>query len=539
MTRREDDRQPTGSQNTHSTPDLLATTRNSASHPITWFEAARHTLVVGLSLVVALTGCDYDNSLPSHPTGATAIAAVSTPGSIPEGDAAIEPGTYRIPKSAWSVANFTVTFPEGWTVQYGHVYANQSDEDAEFGFYAVVVDEIFTEGCAGSNSGLTELGPGVDDLAEALLAQAGPTKNGPADTTLGGYPATRIELTVPEGFDLKPCNAADIGLQIWYSPPADKNFVLLADHTASVYIVDVNGARQVFVAQHPTTTSDAERAELQSTLDSIRIEEPAVEPEESPTAASVQASTTQPSATTTSTTEPPSTTTTVPPGWSGAIRDPSDVDQSMVLVTEDPPYGPSILTWIDPVDAPTGWVDVERVQFEASLGFGDGEVIAGATQPYWWIELAAKPPLVTELEPGLVIAYGLVLETSGDGVADYLIGIDNEAPNPGDYRVWVTDLAAGETDLQIGPYYGWPIEFVHPDEQQPGDALAEGRPRMVFTFLDGGPADMSFEQVRFYVWTSATRGDEVLANDFVPDIGWLTADSRALWDAQKGPYPVG
>lgn len=264
--------QPTGSQSTRSTPDLLATTRNSASHSITWFEAARHTLVVGLSLVVALTGCDDDTSPPSHPSAATATAAVSTPGSIPEGDAAIEPGTYRIPKSAWSVANFTVTFPEGWTVQYGHVYASQSDEADEFGFYAVVVDEIFTEGCAGSSSGLTELGPSVDDLAEALLEQAGPTKSGPADTTLGGYPATRIDLTVPEGFDLEPCNAADIGLQIWYSPPADKNFVLLDDAIASVYILDVDGERQVFVTQHAATTSEEDLAELQTVLDSIRIE---------------------------------------------------------------------------------------------------------------------------------------------------------------------------------------------------------------------------------------------------------------------------
>lgn len=78
-----------------------------------------------------------------------------------------------------------------------------------------------------------------------------------------------------------------------------------------------------------------------------------------------------------------------------------------------------MLTWQDPLDAPAGWVDVERVLFDASLGFDDdGQVVVdGVTQPSWRIELAAKPPLITELEPGLVIAYGLVLETTGDGVA--------------------------------------------------------------------------------------------------------------------------
>jgi hypothetical protein len=54
----------------------------------------------------------------------------------------IESGTYRIPRSEWSLADFTVTFPEGWTAQYGHVYIKHSDGDDELGFYAVVVDEI-------------------------------------------------------------------------------------------------------------------------------------------------------------------------------------------------------------------------------------------------------------------------------------------------------------------------------------------------------------------------------------------------------------
>jgi hypothetical protein len=53
--------------------------------------------------------------------------------------------------------------------------------------------------------------------------------------------------------------------------------------------------------------------------------------------------------------------------------------------------------------------------------------------------------------PGLLIAYGLVLDTTGDGVADYVVGIDNDAPDREDFRVWVSDLATGETDERIGP----------------------------------------------------------------------------------------
>ncbi len=62
------------------------------------------------------------------------------------------------------------------------------------------------------------------------------------------------------------------GLQIWYSQPADKYFVLLADGIASVYILDVDGERQVFMTQVRSATTDENRAELQAVLDSIHIE---------------------------------------------------------------------------------------------------------------------------------------------------------------------------------------------------------------------------------------------------------------------------
>ncbi len=156
-----------------------------------------------------------------HPTRTPCAA-------IPAGTAPIEPGTYRIPKSAWSVVDFTVSFPKGWTVQYGHTYLKHSDGDDELGFYAVQVDEIFTDACEGGED-FTEVGPSVYDLAEALLKQPGPRADGLYRDTLGGYPAIAIYLSIPKNLDLNACNLEGIGLQIWYSAPADKHFVLLRD----------------------------------------------------------------------------------------------------------------------------------------------------------------------------------------------------------------------------------------------------------------------------------------------------------------------
>jgi hypothetical protein len=122
----------------------------------------------------------------------------------------------------------------------------------------------------------------------------------------------------------------------------------------------------------------------------------------------------------------------------------------------------------------------------------------------------------------MLIAYGLVLETTGDGVADYLVGLDNDTPEPGHFHVWVTDLATGETDEQIGPPYGYPIEFFHPDEEQPGDFPPGAPATVIFTFL-GDSLGLNPSTVQFYTWTSAIRDGEVVAWDYAPDTGWITS----------------
>jgi hypothetical protein len=233
--------------------------------------------------MAVLTGCGggvTGEPPPSTPSATPSATPGVTVSPFPSSDepVAIEAGDYRIPISTWSVADFMVTFPKGWEVQYGHVYAKHSsdaeDAEDEFGFYAVVVDELYADAFAGETGDLRQVGPGVDDLAAALLKQPGPKASGPVETTLGGYPAVRIDLVIPESYDLTACSLASFGfegLQIWYSPPADKYFVLLPDATASVYIVDVDGQRQVFLTQSRSAAAEDAR-ELQAVLDSIRIE---------------------------------------------------------------------------------------------------------------------------------------------------------------------------------------------------------------------------------------------------------------------------
>lgn len=196
---------------------------------------------------------------------------------MPSGDGArdepIAPGMYRVPTSQWSTADFTISFPEGWTVQYGNIYHHKPHDDLTL--EAAVVDEVFVDACR-NGAVAKAVGPRVQDLVTALRNQSGPVISRPVKTTLGGYPATRIDLRVPRALDLASCRLADDGvrgLQIWYNQPTDNYFVLFPGAIASVYILDVGDQqRQVFVTQNRSPRSPEARAELKAVLDSIRIE---------------------------------------------------------------------------------------------------------------------------------------------------------------------------------------------------------------------------------------------------------------------------
>jgi hypothetical protein len=235
------------------------------------------SLAMLVLLMVVATACAGDATELRDASSVSATSRSSGPevATFAETDdpTPVEAGTYRIARSPWSVRDFTVTFPEGWTVQYGHVYAAQADTDAEFYFYAVAgVDEIYADACEGDKGDLMKVGRSVDDLIAALLQQPGPKATGPVGTALGGYPAKRIDFKIPEDLDLTTCSYGDIGIQIWHSSPTDKYFVLLPGGHASAYILNVDGRRQVFLTQYGPATSDEDVRQLQTVLDSIRIE---------------------------------------------------------------------------------------------------------------------------------------------------------------------------------------------------------------------------------------------------------------------------
>ena len=144
-------------------------------------------MVASLVALVGAAGCAGSAQRdPSAPPSAPRPRRRRTPatGDLPDGPLAA--GTYRIPRSAWSVADVTVTVPEGWGVQYGHILVKHPATDKELGIAPVVVDDIYGDAC-GASDDVVEVGPSVDDLVAALQAQTGPAVSDPVATSIGGH----------------------------------------------------------------------------------------------------------------------------------------------------------------------------------------------------------------------------------------------------------------------------------------------------------------------------------------------------------------
>lgn len=202
------------------------------------------------------------------------IATTPTPGALPTSDEPVEigAGTYLVRAGNGEVAPYTVTVPAGWAAQHGDILAKHPDEPGAIMIDSFVLDttRLTDDACTGPET-LGKAQTSTAGLVAGLRAQgSGPRVGDPVAATVGGLPATRIDLDFPSAPPRTSCRLARGGLQIWRGAPSDY-FVLFPAESASVYVVDVGGRSQLFVTQTRDDASAADRAELESILGSIRI----------------------------------------------------------------------------------------------------------------------------------------------------------------------------------------------------------------------------------------------------------------------------
>jgi len=173
--------------------------------------------------------------------------------------------------------SITVAAP-GWRSQQGFEFIKGTEgapDGAGFIFWPDTPDNVYADPCA--HKPLTPAaGPGIAPLANAVSRIPG-TKliSGPTDVSVGGHPATRTVITIPEDVG---CTAGERGFKLWYDSgmgPDGGRFPTVLPSTMRVWIIDVDGTVVWIDGETYETyedTSPTLEREMQQMIDSIVFE---------------------------------------------------------------------------------------------------------------------------------------------------------------------------------------------------------------------------------------------------------------------------
>ena len=128
---------------------------------------------------------------------------------------------------------------------------------------------------------MSDPGPTIDDLVEALRTQRYRHATEPTEVTVSGYQGRVLELSVPddwvvtgdadfEGCDVEPSNGHRDFVS-WLGNGEGERYQQFAGQVDMLWILDVDGQRLVVDATYPPDTTHADRAELMSVVGSLRF----------------------------------------------------------------------------------------------------------------------------------------------------------------------------------------------------------------------------------------------------------------------------
>jgi hypothetical protein len=247
-------------------------------------------LVAGAAAAIFLVVVAWQ-FLPGRPDGpgdtptATPIPAAtpipSAPPPLAEGILAA--GTYRIDPFASATMTIDATVPDGgWLGGPPNAIGGPRGESNGPNGVAVAflrAQTINSDPCHWDKDGSgrapqegdIEVGPTVDDLAEALAGSSAYESTTPVDATLGGFSGKRLELQLAP--DPSGCDSYDgAGNQYFVFGGRDGGFFAQGDANRwQITIVDVDGTRLIGVLLSYAETSGEDLTAAQAILDSLVI----------------------------------------------------------------------------------------------------------------------------------------------------------------------------------------------------------------------------------------------------------------------------
>ena len=179
------------------------------------------------------------------------------------------PGTYHV--GAPLDIELTATFPTpGWRVWTDRVthqvvpFIHNTPDPPDVGIIVVRVENVYADACD-PIAGLADppLGGTVDDLVQALVAQAGTESKTPTDVVVSGFSGKHLEYSFP---GTESCQR----LSRWPTDQGDREAIPL--ERDEVWILDVDGTRWVIdLFSWPSTTA-ADLTEARQIVEGMVIE---------------------------------------------------------------------------------------------------------------------------------------------------------------------------------------------------------------------------------------------------------------------------
>jgi hypothetical protein len=180
---------------------------------------------------------------------------------------------------------YTVVVPPGWYDigrRFTVKYPNTAERGPLLGLSVWDVGEVFRDPCHWQGQDF-DPGPGVTDLVAALVAQKMRNATRPTDVSLAGYAGKYLELSVPTDMksstwsDFDGCDPDDAGNATffsWLGNGLGSRYETVPGQVDRVWVLDVKGTRLVVDATYSPDTSQADRAEQEHVVESLRFDAP-------------------------------------------------------------------------------------------------------------------------------------------------------------------------------------------------------------------------------------------------------------------------
>ncbi len=190
--------------------------------------------------------------------------------SLPDGTPLDTGAAYFIEyNSALGLPRIEFTVPGAGWIGYGDGNFGKQDHNPLMTPWAV--RNLTVDPCRAIGAGELDppVGPTIDDLAAGLVAQAQGNASTPTDVTVGGYPAKRLELSLPDGLDPATCEGGEFSR--WAESNSTGGHLWVTGQRNIVYVIDVDGARTLIDTVYQPGTTEAALAEAEAVVASMRF----------------------------------------------------------------------------------------------------------------------------------------------------------------------------------------------------------------------------------------------------------------------------